>query len=50
MTDEDLAFKAHASMQPVIGDAARHLIDMAYSIEAYEVRDLMRLATPGVAQ
>lgn len=50
MTDEDLVFKAHASMQPVIGDAARYLIDMAYSIEGCEARDIMRLATPGVAR
>ena len=47
MTDEDLAFKARASMQPVIGDAADDLIDMAYSIEAHEVRDLMQVAASG---
>ena len=50
MTDEDLAFKANASMQPVIGDTARYLIDMAYAIEACEVGDIMRLATAGVAR
>ena len=47
MTDEDLAFKARDSMQPVIGDAADDLIDMAYSIEAHEVRDIMQVAASG---
>ena len=46
MTDEDLAFKARAAMQPVIGDAADDLIGMAYSIEAHGARDIMRVAAP----
>lgn len=48
LTDEDLAFKARAAMQPVIGDAARELIDMVYSIEAYEARDMTQVACGGV--
>ena len=47
MTDEDLAFKARAVMQPIIGDAAGDLIDMAFSIEDYGARDVMRMATAG---
>ena len=47
MIDEDLSFKARTSMQPVIGDAADDLIDMAHSIEAYGARDIMQMATAG---
>ena len=49
MTDEDLAFKARAAMQPVIGDAADDLIDLVYSVEAHGARDIMRMATAGTA-
>jgi len=45
MTDEDLAFKARAVMQPVIGDAADDLIDMVYSVEAYGARDITQVAS-----
>ncbi len=47
MTDEDLAFKARAAMQPVIGDGADDLIGMAYALEAHGARDIMRVATGG---
>ena len=47
MNDEDLAFKARAAMQPIIGDAADDLIDMVYFIEDYGAQDVMRLAAAG---
>ena len=49
MTDDDLASKARAAMQPIIGDAADDLIDMVYSVESHGARDIMRVAVPGVA-
>ena len=47
MTDEDLGLKARTSMRPIIGDAADDLIDMVYSIGAYEARDLMQVTASG---
>ena len=47
MTDQDLAFKAHAAMQPVIGDTAADLIDVLYTVDAYGARDIMQMASGG---
>ena len=47
MTDEDLAFKSRAAMQPIIGDAADDLIDMVTSVEVYGARDIAHVASGG---